>query len=544
MNKKRIIVSLSLLIAFLSVTGCRWFNEEQYETIEVPTERLEQIDELDFETVSVKPEQIKPSDLPVDHEPNEMALSIEQCRAFALQNNLDLNVQLFNPDIARESVTEAKARFEPLAFSSFNFIKTDTPIDTELEASTSESAFTDLGMRIPLRSGGEITLHSPFSRNKTDNQFATLNPSYTHDAVLQLSQPLLRGAGVKTNTHVIRLAGYDEKISLARTKLEIIRVLATVDRVYWRLYAVLREQQVRKQEYDLAKAQLESAKRMVKAGQVSEIEIIRSEEAMAMRLEAIIISENTVKDRQRDLKRIMNELGLKLESKTILMPATEPNPTYYALDRQRLLDYALKQRMEFLELELQIARDTSLIEFERNGTLPLFSVDYTYNINGLGDNGYDAYDMMLDNQFVDHRVGLALQVPLGNQAAKSRLRRSILQRLQRYASRSLREIAIKQEVLNAADQLETNWQRVVASEKTAHLSGRTLEAEQRRFELGLQTSTEVLDAQTRFADAQLSHIRALVEYQIAQVDLAFATGSLTGAAKVHWDSKTHQRMYE
>ena len=41
-------------------------------------------------------------------------------------------------------------------------------------------------------------------------------------------------------------------------------------------------------------------------------------------------------------------------------------------------------------------------------------------------------------------------------------------------------------------------------------------------------------AATRLAESQFSEIRAITDYQIAQVDLAFATGTLLGAAKVDW----------
>jgi hypothetical protein len=44
----------------------------------------------------------------------------------------------------------------------------------------------------------------------------------------------------------------------------------------------------------------------------------------------------------------------------------------------------------------------------------------------------------------------------------------------------------------------------------------------------------VLDADARLADARLAEIRAIVEYEIAQVDLAFATGTLLGASRVEW----------
>ena len=59
-------------------------------------------------------------------------------------------------------------------------------------------------------------------------------------------------------------------------------------------------------------------------------------------------------------------------------------------------------------------------------------------------------------------------------------------------------------------------------------------AETRQFDLGLRTSTEVLDAQTKLADARSSEIAALTQYQIAQVDIAYATGNVLGATRVGW----------
>jgi len=171
----------------------------------------------------------------------------------------------------------------------------------------------------------------------------------------------------------------------------------------------------------------------------------------------------------------------------------------------------------------------------QNQSLPLVTMDYTYNINGLGATEYDSYDLLFDKRFEDHRLGFQLLVPLGNEAGKSRLRQALYQRRQRLASRDSRQALIELEVLNAIDQLEANWQRVLASRQSSILAGRLFGAEQRQFELGLQTSTDVLQAQTNFADAQSAEILALAEYQIALVDLAYATGTLLGAAKIQWE---------
>lgn len=65
-------------------------------------------------------------------------------------------------------------------------------------------------------------------------------------------------------------------------------------------------------------------------------------------------------------------------------------------------------------------------------------------------------------------------------------------------------------------------------------AARTYEAEQRQFDAGSRTSTDVLDAAARLADAQSSEIRAIADYQIAQVDLAFATGTVLGQGQVEF----------
>ena len=66
------------------------------------------------------------------------------------------------------------------------------------------------------------------------------------------------------------------------------------------------------------------------------------------------------------------------------------------------------------------------------------------------------------------------------------------------------------------------------------MEGQLYSAELRQFQIGLNTSTDVLQAQTNFADAQSAEIQALTESQISLSKLAKATGTLLGAAKVQW----------
>jgi len=542
-RKSQICLLLSVFCCLL--TGCEQSsNDGNSHQTRFAAETTRQIETLKLQQAQKETETVRKPPLPADVNdvnealPEEIELTLEQCRALTLENNLDLKVQLLNPAIAAEKVSEQEAQFEAAFYSNMTFSKTDTPTASfldEISGSKVDYVNTGLGVQVPLRTGGTINFDLADSRAKTGSFYSVFDPSYSSDMSVSISQPLLRGAGNRPNTYAIRIAEYEQQITDARTKLEVIRVIADVDRVYWRLYAARRELEVRKKQYELAEALYQQAGRFVQAGDKPQIEIIRTESGVAQQLEAIILAENNVRDRERELKRTLNKEGMDMQTPTVLIPATEPDPVRYELEKEKILATAMNNRMEMLELELQIAEDFATVDYRRNQSLPLVTMDYRYNVNGLGATRDNSFDLLFDKRFEDHRVGLQLLVPLGNEAANSQLRQAFYQRSQRLASRESRKALIELEVLNAIDQLEANWQRVLASRQRSILDGRLFEAENRQFELGLGISTDVLEAQANFADAQRAEILALAEYQIALVDLAYATGTLLGAAKVRWE---------
>ncbi len=127
-----------------------------------------------------------------------------------------------------------------------------------------------------------------------------------------------------------------------------------------------------------------------------------------------------------------------MQTPTVVVPATVPDPVRYDLERRSLVAMAIDNRMEMLELELQIAEDVAAVDQMKNLSLPLVTMDYRYNINGLGSTRDDSLDLLFDKRFEDHRIGFQLFVPLGNEAGKSQMRQALYQRRQRLASRDSR----------------------------------------------------------------------------------------------------------
>ena len=454
------------------------------------------------------------------NEPNQprpvVELTLDKVRMAALINNLDLKVELVDPSISLRSLQQEQAKFEPSAFGSADYDDAD---------SSTETYDVEAGVEVPLSTGGSVETSIPFSDT---------NNGGLADAAVSVSyiQSLLRGAGTNINTHSIRIAAHQWNIAGARTKLTAIYLLASADVAYWRLYAARKELEVRQEQYKLAQNQLSHAKKKVAAGSAAKIEIVRAEAGLAERLEAVINAETAVQTRQRDMLRIMNQPDTPLEAEVDLVPRTEPNPLGLDLDAKQLTDQALANRMEMIELEQTLTIDDLNIELAHNSILPDLTLAYTYTAYVQDDTPRQSFDHLPDDSLDIHSLGLSATIPLGNRAAKARLQRAKLEKIQDVSSLERQRQSIRQEVYEAVSDLERNWRRILAAEQGVITAYRDYQVEQSQFQLGRRTSTDVLYSATRLADVQLRRIYAFADYEIAQVYLARVTGMLLGNEQV------------
>jgi outer membrane protein len=523
------------VLVVLILTGCTTSSLKEETTNKALKDKLDKINTVQLadhsSTQPVTVEQATEQIAKQVTEPNEsrkiVKLNLEQVRVYTLANNLDLKVELVSPSIAQSEFDEEQAKFESVFFGSLGFQHAEEVGTGDL----SETRASEVGIEKPLPTGGTISVGVPFS----DNDYGG---SGLAEAAVSFSyiQSLLRGAGTRINTQSIRITGHEWNIISARTKLAAIYLLANADITYWRLYAALKELDVRREQYKLAQNQLSHARKKVAAGSAPKIEIVRAEAGLASRLEAMISAETTVQSRVRDLQRIMNRSDIPLETTVDIMTLTEPNPLGLELDEEALAEQALANRMEMIELEQRLSIDDLNIELARNSTLPDLRLNYTYMARTQSDNLGSALDDFAGNTFDDHSIGLSAVIPLGNESAKARLRGAKLTRRQDLARREKLRQIIRQDVYEAVSELDKNWRRILAAEQGVTAAERDYKVEQSQFQLGRRTSTDVLFAVTRLADAQLSKIRALVDYEIAQINLAYVTGTLLGHGQIHISS--------
>lgn len=506
--------------------------------------RLRNIEPLDLERVTVEPptpiekaltQQLErvPTSQPAEQ---RVEIDVAEVRLATLQNNLDLNVVRVDPSIAQTFVSEAEAKFDALITLNLTREYQDLPrIDDEIVPITRDAQQNDLfkykaGLEVPLQTGGKIKLDGLWDKKKLDLE--TKKGQYLAGLNFSISQPLLRGAGIDVNVAPIRLARYNASVVDTQTMLAAIKVLAIAEKAYWKVYGAWKKLEVVRDQYNLAFDNLEVVRRLVEEGRRAEIEALRATVGVTDRLEGLIAATYDLRRKQRDLERVMFGEIRDVRAEQVVVPITDPQLVGFVFDYDQLATQALESRLELLELELKLAADQVKIDYARNQVLPLATLEYEYSNLARGDGFGDAFDNFWDYQYAGWMVGLRVEMPVTNELRKSQLRRAIYGRLRRLATKEARRLTVEQEVYDALDTLKESWQRILAARQNVAFTGVNYQAEKKQFELGARTQIEVLEALTRLGSAQLREIDAIVAYQLAQIDLAFATGTLLGYAHV------------
>lgn len=479
-------------------------------------------------------------------------LSIADARALALTNNLDLKFALIAPDIAATYVSEEHAKFDDLIFANVKYANKNTPLinsdvvnfktldkDSPLYNETAklnllpqntEQLEFEAGIVIPLRTGAKVTLSTPFNYKQTENYIPA--EQYLSGLRFSISQPLLRNAGIAANVAGIRIARYEQKVVDLKTRLQSIRVLATIDKAYWALYAAWEELEIQYQQYQITQQNLAMVQRRVIEGLTAKIEITRAEMGMAERMSSLIVAKTKLKLVQRQLMLLLNDEHYGLDTDTVMITNTEPTLLSFDFERDRLVDKALSGRLELLELELKLAADATKIDYLENQTLPQFMLEYSYGTIGSSENLGDAYANSFSGDYDNWSVGLKMEVPLTNELRRSRLSRAVQQRLQRLTTKELRVLTVRREIYDALDKVDQNWQLIIANRQSVVLAGVNYNAELKQFKEGLRTMTEVLNTLSKLGSAQIKEVKAIADYQVALIDLAYATGTLLGYGRV------------
>jgi outer membrane protein TolC len=88
------------------------------------------------------------------------------------------------------------------------------------------------------------------------------------------------------------------------------------------------------------------------------------------------------------------------------------------------------------------------------------------------------------------------------------------------------ELGVRVETQKAFYQSQSAWQRIKVARSAVSQAEEGLRIVANRYQNGLLTIVDLLDAQVALQQAQTGHFRALHDYKTARIDLALATGTM------------------
>ncbi|MBT3880302.1 MAG: TolC family protein [Candidatus Scalindua sp.] len=465
-------------------------------------------------------------------------LTLKDSMILALRNNFDIRIARMDPIIKENDIRVAKSVFDPILTITGERDVEELPtvntltlgLTSGFEISEFKRNRNTLQATVAklLETGGTFTLDFNTVPHVfiDPSPFNPLNPQSTASIEAKIKQPLLKNAGIFYNRSNIYIARNDKKRSILELKKTAIDVLNTAQKAYWELVKAVEELRVRKKSLERAKDLLKKNKIQVEVGTLAPIELLVAEEGLSSQLEGVVVAENSIKDREDDLKLVMNLSNNSLLSDVSIAPLDKASFHVHKVSFQESIKTALSNRPEVFQQGLDIANARIKVRQQKNQLLPNLDIETGISYHGMGSNFGNSLDSAFSEQFQREFFGVALEIPLGNREARSNYTKAKLEEKQTVFNTRKIEQVIVVEVRKAVRQIKTNVERIKASKKAKELSQERLDAEEKKYKVGRSTSLEVIRAQEDLAVAEGRATNALVDYQISLGNLDAVLGTI------------------
>jgi outer membrane protein TolC len=478
--------------------------------------------------------------------PSSLKLSLQECLAKAMKNNLGVQVQMLNPELREVAVTQANERFMPslsLNFGRNNQQSASYNVYDAADVSTTEFDSFSGTINQELPGGGSLSLRLNGSKYDTNRPGNTFNPSYRAEMRFSFDQPLLRNFGLNISRREIIVA----KTRLEMSDRDLERALQVtvyeVEQAYWNLVYAVENYKATQQSLRYAQDLLERNRRSVEVGTMAPINIISAEAEVASREADLLVAEAEIKNQEDRIKQIMNLRAEDPQADLIqIEPLDQPKEDYVEISLDEALATALQNRPDLASSQLGIKTSEMDLSYAKNQTLPDLSFSASYwspgvsgteilydrtgpnplnwpiigkNEEGLGESLKDVFGL----EFPNWSVGLNLNFALSSILTRSAVAQAQVTLEQALLQLQEQEIQIYTDIKIAVRNVETRHKQHQALKVSRQLYEKQLEAVTEKLKVGLATNFEVLQYQRDLALQIRSELQALINYNMSLAQL-------------------------
>ncbi len=476
-------------------------------------------------------------------------LSVTQAVHEALLHNPGVAAQRLTPLRQRQDVRSAEAIFDPILTGAVNKDRRKSPNSSALSGvriNEQENFNANLGLRKTLRTGGDFAIDFTNNRFVSNARFQGLIPQYEPELVFSLNQPLLRNFGLNFAYLLVDVTRLQSEAAAWTYRAQLANFVKQVIADYWIVVFARQNVVVQQESLALAQRTLRENQERVRVGLLAPVAVKEAESVAASREQEVIVATNLLDNTLQTLRQVVYlQKGDALLPRPI-EPIDEPRTAAVAVDANAALTLALEQRPEVRAQTLDLQSKQVTQRVRENQLLPRVDFVGNFGLNGLSgdavtvvdpstgeqvqtpfDGPYtEALDRLSSRKFYSYLAGVEVEIPIGNAAAKAEYTKSKIDVSQSELNRRQLLSDISLEVSQAVNDVVANMKRIQSSRVARELAEENLRNQQKRLEVGIATTKDVLDFQDDLTQARGVELRAATDYNISLAELARSQGSL------------------
>ena len=481
----------------------------------------------------------------------KLELSLRSYLELVMANNTDVQITRLSVETAKNAIVRAYASFDPTAFASFSSTRTNSPTTEVLQGAQTLSTLNqpyNFSYQQRLESGTLYTVGFSGAKSATNSQFATFNPSITSNLNVSFQQPLLRNRGTYINRLPISVARSNLRLSEYQLRDRLMTLLTDAENAYWDLVLAREDLKVQEKGLELRDQALKRAQRELELGAIPQLDIYQPQAEYASA--EIQVSQARYRLLQSE-DRLRRQIGADLDPdyrKIPIVPAESvaPSTDTAPIDAEAAVERALARRPDLKVAIQRLDVDDLTIKQAANLLRPILTLTGNYTSQGRGgtflerQNVFgqsstlrtvpgglgDAFDQLFGFNFPVYTFGLTLNLPIKNRSAAADMADAVVRKRQDTLTVRSTEQAIRLDVLNAVNQVESSKASVKLAQVFRDLAQKQLEAELKKYELGTSQLYFVLQFGQTLINAENTLLQQSIGYRRSLLNLLRRTGEL------------------
>ena len=472
-------------------------------------------------------------------------ISIDEAVKLAMEQNLGIRIQRFDPGIQDTGVLLARSNWAPALSSTITRNSNQQPTTSILSGTQPSvttgtfSAGASLTQQLPWH-GANYALNWNNARFTTNDPTNTFNPRLSSNVSFQFQQPLLRNFEIDTIRQQVALSKKVRDLSDIQLDNVVTQTLRNVRNAYWDLSYSINNLKAQQESLALSRQSLKDNQKRVEIGTMAPIDIVQAQAEVATNESSVIVAEAAIKQAQDALRQLILDPGTPDFWNVVFEPSDAPSFDARAIDLDAAVRIALDKRSDVRGAKNSLEQSTINIRYYDNQVKPDVNAQVTYGAIGIGgtqqSGGFNpftgqttplqsvvrsygsALGDVFSNAFPQWTFGLQVGYPLGANTAHANLARVKLEYDQAQTQLKNMQMQVTTQVRQVARDVQTNQQRVQSARASRELQEKKLEAEEKKLAAGMSSPFFVVQAQRDLSLARTVEIRAISDYNKSLVD--------------------------